>query len=110
MSDGAGPPGGLEFGDRWSWYRSRDRLAVSGIGFGGHYPIVIPEPDIEAVVTAWNTPPERPAVDGREVLEWLPAAVRGRRSPPPGTGKEHESLPPGRGLRGLCHNNTNKYN
>ena len=44
----------------------------------GQYPIVIPEPDIVAVVTAWNMLPDRPALDGREVLERLLAAVRDR--------------------------------
>lgn len=49
----------LDTGYGYQWWTSRhgeDRIFVAaGSGFGGQFPVIIPELDLVAVITAWNT-------------------------------------------------------
>ncbi len=60
--------GGTKYGYKWWLYEyENSRLAWFGSGFGGQFPIVIPEYNIVAVFTAWNVLPGRPGL-GRNII------------------------------------------
>jgi CubicO group peptidase (beta-lactamase class C family) len=60
--------GGTKYGYKWWLYEYEPgKLAWCGSGFGGQIPIVIPEYNIVAVITAWNILPGRPGL-GRNVI------------------------------------------
>ena len=60
--------GGTKYGYKWWLYEYENtKLAWFGSGFGGQFPIVIPEYNIVAVITAWNVLPGRPGL-GRNVI------------------------------------------
>ena len=66
-----------KYGLKWWLYPygpDKKYLAWSGNGFGGQFPIVLPEYDIVAVYTAWNVNPG-PAIRTKEAIERLVGLV-----------------------------------
>ncbi|MFQ3199196.1 MAG: hypothetical protein ACI8R9_001809 [Paraglaciecola sp.] len=69
----------LEYGYKW-WlvnyeYKGEKRVAFAGFGFGGQYPIVIPELDMVIVFTGWNILAEGPSLSPREGIKRILEAV-----------------------------------
>ena len=69
----------LEYGYKW-WlvnykYKGEKRVAFAGFGFGGQYPIVIPELDMVIVFTGWNILAEGPRLSARKGIERILQAV-----------------------------------
>jgi CubicO group peptidase (beta-lactamase class C family) len=69
----------VEYGYSW-WllsyeYNGQAGRAFSGIGFGGQYPIVIPELDLVIVFTGWNILAEGPRMSSQEGIKRILAAV-----------------------------------
>lgn len=63
----------VEYGYSW-WllnyeYKGQVRGAFAGIGFGGQYPIVIPELDLVIVFTGWNILAEGPRMSSQEAIK-----------------------------------------
>lgn len=71
-----------KYGLKW-WLRPYDkdstRFAWMGSGFGGQYPIAIPEYDMVAVFTGWNIVDNKPQLGARVAMERLLEAVMDRR-------------------------------
>jgi len=68
---------GVKYGFKW-WlypYGKEGRLAFAGSGFGGQYPIVVPELDLLIVVTGWNILPDRPRLSPRVALDRILEAI-----------------------------------
>lgn len=69
----------IEYGYKW-WlyhydYQGSDHVAFAGSGFGGQYPIVLPELDLVLVFTGWNTLPDRPRLGTKVAIERILEAV-----------------------------------
>ncbi len=69
----------VEYGYSW-WllnyeYKGQVSRAFAGIGFGGQYPIVIPELDLVIVFTGWNILAEGPSMSSQEAIKRILAAV-----------------------------------
>jgi len=69
-----------EYGYKW-WlihylYEGEDQLAVLGLGFGDQIPIVLPELDIVAVFTGWNTLPDQPELDVDETIQRIVSSLK----------------------------------
>ncbi|AWB58069.1 hypothetical protein DBO93_11175 [Colwellia sp. Arc7-D] len=56
-------------------YKRQVSRAFAGIGFGGQYPIVIPELDLVIVFTGWNILAEGPRMSSQEAIKRILAAV-----------------------------------
>lgn len=71
----------MKYGYKW-WllpYGPGDsRLAWSGSGFGGQFPVVFPDYDLVVVVTGWNIRPGGPFLSRRTIIDRVLAAVRER--------------------------------
>ena len=69
-----------EYGYKW-WlvhyeYQGEERVAFAGFGFGGQYPIVIPELDLVIVFTGWNILAEGPRLSALKGIERILQAVK----------------------------------
>ncbi len=69
----------LKYGYKW-WlihyqYKGEERVAFAGSGFGGQYPIVIPELDMVIVFTGWNIIKKGPRLSAREGIKRILEAV-----------------------------------
>ena len=69
-----------EYGYKW-WlihyqYEGEDQLAILGLGFGDQIPIVLPEFDMVAVFTGWNTLPDRPELDVDEAIQRIVSSLK----------------------------------
>jgi CubicO group peptidase (beta-lactamase class C family) len=69
----------VEYGYSW-WllnyeYKGQVSRAFAGIGFGGQYPIVIPELDLVIVFTGWNILAEGPSMSSQEAIKRILEAV-----------------------------------
>jgi len=69
----------IEYGYKW-WlvhyeYQGEDRVAFAGFGFGGQYPIVVPELDLVIVFTGWNILAEGPRLSALKGIERILQAV-----------------------------------
>lgn len=69
----------VEYGYGW-WlvnyeYNGQMHKAFAGIGFGGQYPIVIPELDMVIVFTGWNILAEGPRMSAQEGIKRILEAV-----------------------------------
>jgi hypothetical protein len=77
MGEGIG--GDVKYGFKW-WlypYSSKDsRLVWAGSGFGGQFPIIIPDYDLIAVATGWNVLNGKKSLSHRIVIDRLLDAVR----------------------------------
>lgn len=68
--------GGTKYGYKWWLYEYEpNKLAWWGSGFGGQFPIVIPEYNIVAVFTAWNVLPGSPGLGRNVIIRRLISAV-----------------------------------
>lgn len=70
----------IQYGYKW-WlthyeYQGKDLVAFAGSGFGGQYPIVLPELDIVLVFTGWNIHSDRPSLSTREAINRILEAVK----------------------------------
>ena len=70
----------LEYGYKW-WlvhyqYKGKERVAFAGFGFGGQYPIVIPELDMVIVFTGWNILAEGPRMSALKGIKRILEAVK----------------------------------
>lgn len=69
----------MKYGFKW-WlvpYGADDsRLAWSGSGFGGQFPMIFPDYDLVVVVTAWNIKNGGPFLPRRVLIDRILAAVR----------------------------------
>jgi CubicO group peptidase (beta-lactamase class C family) len=70
----------IEYGYKW-WlvhyeYQGEDRVAFAGFGFGGQYPIVVPELDLVIVFTGWNILAEGPRLSALKGIERILPAVQ----------------------------------
>ena len=54
------------------------KFAWTGSGFGGQFPIALPEQDLIAVFNAWNILPGQPGIPVRRMIERLEKATVGR--------------------------------
>ena len=64
-------PGGAHYGLKWWLYRNptdSTRVMWAGSGFGGQFPVAIPEDDLIVVVNQWNILPGKPALPLGRVL------------------------------------------
>jgi CubicO group peptidase (beta-lactamase class C family) len=71
--------GGLRYGYKW-WlyeYGTPVKMAWAGSGFGGQWPVVIPEYNIVAVFTGWNIG-STPALNAQLVIRMLTNAVQNK--------------------------------
>ena len=69
---------GVKYGYKWWLYEYGDnnsKCAWAGSGFGGQWPIVIPEYDIVAVFTGWNIIGGSPSLRVTEAIRRLVGAV-----------------------------------
>ena len=72
--------GGTKYGYKWWLYEYEpNKVAWWGSGFGGQFPIVIPEYNIVAVFTAWNVLPGKPALGRNVIIRRLIGAVADRK-------------------------------
>lgn len=70
--------GNVSYGYKWWLYRYSDdpkQLAWHGSGFGGQFPIIIPEYDMVAVFTGWNIT-DGPALYPGEAIRRLVNAIK----------------------------------
>lgn len=68
---------GVKYGYKW-WlheYGNNHQLAWCGSGFGGQFPVIIPEYNIVAVFNAWNVTEGRSALGTRTILRRLVGAL-----------------------------------
>lgn len=68
---------GVKYGYKW-WlheYGNNNQLAWCGSGFGGQFPVVIPEYNMVAVFTGWNILQGKPGLGPRTILKRLVGAV-----------------------------------
>lgn len=64
-------PGAAHYGYKWWLYPNpvdSSRVMWAGSGFGGQFPLVIPEEDLVIMVNQWNILPGRPSLPLRQVL------------------------------------------
>jgi CubicO group peptidase (beta-lactamase class C family) len=64
-------PGGAQYGLKWWLYRNptdSTRVMWAGSGFGGQFPVAIPEEDLIVVINQWNILPGRPSLPLGRVL------------------------------------------
>jgi CubicO group peptidase (beta-lactamase class C family) len=57
---------GLSYGYKWwllTYDSAQSKTAWAGLGFGGQYPVIIPEYDMIVVFTGWNISPDKPSLD-----------------------------------------------
>ena len=69
---------GVKYGYKWWLYEydsDNSKYAWAGSGFGGQWPIVIPEYDIVAVFTGWNIIGGNPSLRVTEAIRRLVNAV-----------------------------------
>ena len=69
---------GVQYGLLWWLYpyaKDDPRLAFGGSGFGGQFPVVIPDYDIVIIVNGWNILPGRPDLRSRVALDRVLGAV-----------------------------------
>lgn len=69
--------GTVKYGYKW-WlyeYGTNSKYAWAGSGFGGQWPVIIPEYNVVAVFTGWNIIPGRPSLRVTESLRRLVNAV-----------------------------------
>ena len=68
---------GMKYGYKWWLYEYGDnsKLAWTGSGFGGQWPIIIKEYDIVAVFTGWNVIGGKPSLRVTEAIKRLANAV-----------------------------------
>lgn len=76
---------GLKYGYKW-WlvpYGPADpRVAWSGSGFGGQFPLIFPDYDVVVVVTGWNIRAGGPGLSWRVIIDRILAAVPEHRQEP----------------------------
>lgn len=73
-------PGAARYGLKWWLYRNpvdSTRFVWGGSGFGGQFPLVVPEHDLVIVINQWNILPGRPSLPLRPTLLRLIRAVQG---------------------------------
>jgi CubicO group peptidase (beta-lactamase class C family) len=69
---------GVKYGYKWWLYEygaGSEKLAWCGSGFGGQFPVIIPEYNIVAVFTGWNILEGKPSLGTRTILRRLVNAV-----------------------------------
>ncbi|HJU64511.1 MAG TPA: serine hydrolase [Gemmatimonadaceae bacterium] len=74
--------GSTHYGYKWWLYPNpidSARVIWAGSGFGGQWPIVVPEDDLVIVVNQWNIIPGRPSLPLRPTLTRILNAVTDRR-------------------------------
>lgn len=74
-----GRPGGAKYGYKWWLYpnpTAPDRVMWAGSGFGGQFPIVIPEDDLIVVINQWNIFPGQPTLRMGATLSRIINAVQ----------------------------------
>jgi CubicO group peptidase (beta-lactamase class C family) len=79
-----GAPNGPRYGFKWWLYRSpldSTRFVWSGSGFGGQFPMALPEHDLIVVFNAWNILPGRPALPRAATLARIAAPLRASSAP-----------------------------
>jgi CubicO group peptidase (beta-lactamase class C family) len=75
-------PGGARYGLKWWLYANPSdttRVMWAGSGFGGQFPIAIPEDDLIVVVNQWNILPGRPSLPLGRVLRRILDSMPERR-------------------------------
>ena len=75
-------PNAARYGYKWWLFRNpRDstRFVLAGSGFGGQWPLAIPEDDMVVVFNGWNILPGRPGLRVGQILPRLVNAVTDRR-------------------------------
>jgi CubicO group peptidase (beta-lactamase class C family) len=75
-------PGAARYGYKWwLWPNPTDTTKVmwGGSGFGGQFPIAIPEEDLVVVINQWNILPGRPALPLGRVLNRILSSMPERR-------------------------------
>ncbi len=63
---------GVSYGYKWwlySYESNGSHYAWAGNGFGGQFPIIIPEYDLVVVFTGWNIQPGKPSLGSRFILK-----------------------------------------
>jgi len=68
---GGGAAGSVWYGYKWWLYPNpldSTRTVWGGSGFGGQFPLAVPEDDVIMVVNQWNILPGRPGMPSRQVL------------------------------------------
>jgi hypothetical protein len=71
----------MKYGYKW-WlhgYGNNSKYAWTGSGFGGQFPIIIPEYGIVAVFTAWNAIGGNPSLRVTEAIKRLVNAVEDKK-------------------------------
>jgi CubicO group peptidase (beta-lactamase class C family) len=74
--------GGAQYGLKWWLYRNptdSTRVMWAGSGFGGQFPVAIPEEDLVIVVNQWNILPGRPQLPLGRVLVRILGTLDDRR-------------------------------
>lgn len=69
---------GTKYGYKWwlhQYGNGNDQWAWCGSGFGGQFPVIIPEYNIVAVFTGWNISQGKPSLGTRTILRRLVGAV-----------------------------------
>jgi CubicO group peptidase (beta-lactamase class C family) len=67
---------GVQYGYKWWLYPyGNGKLAWAGNGFGGQFPIVIPDRDLVIVVNGWNVLPRGVGLGARVAIDRVLAAV-----------------------------------
>jgi len=75
-------PGAARYGLKWWLYRNptdSTRVLWAGSGFGGQFPVAIPEDDLIIVVNQWNILPGRPGLPLGRVLSRILSSMSDRR-------------------------------
>lgn len=79
---GEARPGAARYGYKWwLWANPTDtsRVMWGGSGFGGQFPVAIPEEDLVVVINQWNILPGRPALPLGRVLNRILSSMPERR-------------------------------
>jgi CubicO group peptidase (beta-lactamase class C family) len=75
-------PGGAHYGLKWWLYPNptdSTRVMWGGSGFGGQFPIAVPEDDLIVVINQWNILPGQPSLPlGRVLTRILGSLDRSR--------------------------------
>lgn len=75
-------PGRAQYGYKWWLYRNpvdSTRVVWAGSGFGGQFPVAIPEDDLIIVVNQWNILPRQPSLPLGRVLARIQNSMADRR-------------------------------
>ncbi|HEX6749388.1 MAG TPA: serine hydrolase [Longimicrobium sp.] len=75
-------PGGARYGLKWWLYPNptdSTRVMWAGSGFGGQFPVAIPEEDLIVVVNQWNILPGRPGLPLGRVMSRILSTIDRRR-------------------------------